>query len=471
MQILTERSPASGRSPAAAATSTLPEVIAALSCAFDISEGQPAGHAARTCLIGMRIAHEIGLSPQECRGLFYGSLLKDAGSSSNAAQVCALFGADDHCVKFSARFEDLSKKYNAVRYLMKTVAGDRSPLSRAARLLALAGNPGAGRELIQTRCSRGAEMALRLGLGERAAAVIRAVDEHWDGSGEPLGLSGQQIPLGARIACLAQTIEAYFSRYGHFAAICVAEDRAGKWFDPDLVRAFVAVGSDLSFWRSVETADQSLTLRDFAPAEECMPADEDLLDQLAVECAAVIDAKSPWTAGHSVGVADTMEAILTNLGYSPQQVRHWRRAALLHDIGQLGVSNLILDKAGPLTNAEFASLQFHVEYTRRILRQIPCFRDIADVAAAHHEKLDGSGYVLGLTRSELSTEARALAVADIFDALAGSRPYRQRPLGLDEVLDIMSKDAGSRICPVAWEALRQHVETLEFGCYRETAAS
>ncbi len=103
----------------------------------------------------------------------------------------------------------------------------------------------------------------------------------------------------------------------------------------------------------------------------------------------------------------------------------------------------------------------HVDHSRRILRLVPCFNGFANVAAAHHEKLDGSGYSLGLTAAELSTEARVLCVADIFDALSAKRPYRKQHLTLDEVFQIMSREAGTKLCRQAFEAMKYSIDHPE----------
>ena len=129
-----------------------------------------------------------------------------------------------------------------------------------------------------------------------------------------------------------------------------------------------------------------------------------------------------------------------------------RRAALLHDIGKLGVSNQILDKPGKLTDAEMVEMRLHTGYTFAILRRVSRFAEFADVAAAHHERLDGSGYHLGLKGPQLPELARILAVADIAEALSAERPYR-KALPWDEVLEIMRRQVGKAICPVAFEGL------------------
>tara|TARA_R110002049_G_scaffold4601_5_gene32512 strand:- start:710311 stop:711108 length:798 start_codon:yes stop_codon:yes gene_type:complete len=187
--------------------------------------------------------------------------------------------------------------------------------------------------LIKTRCSRGADIARKLGFSEQAAAAVRALDEHWDGRGEPYGLKGEEIPLLGRIACLAQTVEVYFSSYGLVAALEVAHERSGKWFDPDLVSALMSFHDDHDFWATLNQRDVRDALGQCEPEEQRMFVEENRLDAIAEGFADVIDAKSPWTSRHSFGVAEGTVGILRQFGHSDEQLRYWRRAALLHDIG------------------------------------------------------------------------------------------------------------------------------------------
>ena len=437
---------------------SLANVISALSYALDITEGQPEGHSSRSCLIAMRIADVLQLTDVQRSDLFYGTLLKDSGCSSNAAKVCALFGADDRSIKKEFKVHDLTNKITALNYMARNIAPGQSLMRRATKLLTLICKPTASKDLIQARCSRGADIAKKLGFSDSTAETVRALDEHWNGKGEPYRLKGDQIPLLGRIACLAQTVEVYFTTYGMAAAIDVAKERSGTWFDPNLVAALVSLKSDKEFWQTLATGDVRQALAEMEHEEQRVFVDEDRLDAIAEGFADIVDAKSPWTFHHSYGVAEAMDGILNQFGHSDESRRYWRRAALLHDIGKLGVSNLILDKPGKLTEGEFGKVKEHVDHTRRILHFVPCFRSFANEAAAHHEKLDGSGYSLGLTSDQLSQEAKALCVADIFDALSAKRPYNDRHRSLDEVFDIMDKEAKSKICPVSYEAIRLHVQ-------------
>ena len=138
----------------------------------------------------------------------------------------------------------------------------------------------------------------------------------------------------------------------------------------------------------------------------------------------MIDAKSPFTSRHSERVAEIAVATATTLGFTDESLRDLRRAGLLHDIGKLAISNLILDKPGKLTVEEFEAVKRHPLVTEQILGRVSRFADIAGIAAAHHEKLDGSGYHRGIHGDELDPPARVLAVADIFEAMTADRPYR-----------------------------------------------
>ena len=141
-------------------------------------------------------------------------------------------------------------------------------------------------------------------------------------------------------------------------------------------------------------------------------------------------------------------------GFTANERTLLRRAALLHDIGKLGVSNLILDKPGALTPDEMAAMREHPRHTEAILQRVAAFRDVARVAARHHERLDGRGYHSGLSALQLGRLDRTLAVADVCEALMAARPYRAG-LPPDEVRAIVRRAAGTALCPQVVEALQR----------------
>jgi putative nucleotidyltransferase with HDIG domain len=434
----------------------LAEVSAALSGSLDLAEGQTAGHALRTCRIGMRIADELHLSPQDRSTLFYALLLKDLGSSANASKMCYLLAADDRKLKSDLKIVDWARLTETFKFVNRNVMPDGSPLQRVLRsvVLALEGPRGAAR-LVEMRCEHGAEFARRLGFSEATATAIRHVDEHWDGRGYPGGLKGEEISIGGRIACLAQTVAAFYDADGLAAAADIACERRGTWFDPSLVGAFLACNDDVEFWNDVGSPDPGAGIAGLEPEEFARVADEGTLDRIARTFAEVVDAKSPWTYGHSRGVAQIALGIAQALGLPDESLARVHRAGLLHDVGKLGVSNLILDKPGNLSSDEYVELRRHPEFTHQILQRSTAFYEIAEMAATHHERLDGRGYHRGIPAVELPIESRLLVVADICEALSAKRPHRDE-FPREQVHAILTKDAGTAVCPDCVQALKDY---------------
>jgi len=445
------------------------EVIAAMSYALDLVEGQPEGHCVRASMLGMKLAWEIGVPDKLLAPLFYALLLKDLGCSSNAAKICYLFGADERSVKQDFKTTDWTQRSATAQYVLRNVAPQGPLHEKIERIvrLAISGQQQA-RELVQTRCDRGARIAGELGLPEETCAAIRSLDEHWDGQGHPEGLAESDIPILARIVSIAQTTDVFIMRDGLGPALDVIEGRSGTWFDPRLVRALLSMRNERHFWDQYMSRDPRRFVHEFEPETPLLNADEATLDRVCSAFSQVIDAKSPWTACHSVGVAEVSVGMGKILGFSPAELQNLQRAALLHDIGKLGVSNQILDKVGRLTAAEYADVKKHPAYTYEILSRVHCFEPFAKLAASHHEKLDGSGYHLGLTAKDLSPADRVLAVADFYEALAAKRPYRQ-DLGDQEVHRILAAEAGDKICPEAHQALIEFLRDSDFQPYELAA--
>jgi HD-GYP domain-containing protein (c-di-GMP phosphodiesterase class II) len=427
----------------------LSEIISALSHALDVTGGQPMGHAERSCLIGLRLAETAGFDAGQRASLFYALLLKDAGCSTNSAATAAAYGADELTVKREYKLSDLGRPAQALRYLRRTVAPEASLLTRARHLRAVVALGSDGlRELEQMRCERGAEIARCIDLDEDTAGAIRQLDEHWDGQGYPASLAGEDISPLARVMCLAQTMEVFWQHGGPQAACAVARERRATWFDPTLVDAIAAFEHDRAFWASLTNADVNA----LEPTDRVQRADHARLDRVAEAFAGIVDAKSPFTARHSAGVAAIAEGVAGTMGLDAATRRLLRRAALLHDVGKLGVSNRILDKPGRLTDEEWAAVRRHPQLSEAILSPVPALADVARLAVEHHERLDGSGYPYGLVAHQLDVPSRVLQVADVAEALSARRPYREA-MDVDAVLRVMGREAGSRLDAVAFGAL------------------
>jgi putative nucleotidyltransferase with HDIG domain len=239
---------------------------------------------------------------------------------------------------------------------------------------------------------------------------------------------------------LAQTLENYAAAQSTEAAEQIIQKRSRKWFDPDVVKAAMSLARRGSLWTGIDSPDWGEVVLSFDRAEAKLTPGDDTMDAICGAFAQIVDAKSPFTFNHSNGVANASVAIARKLNLPRERIIFVRHAALLHDLGKLGVSNTILEKPGKLDDQEWKAMKRHPEDTWLILHSIPQFEELCEVAASHHEKLNGAGYYRNLTAEQLSTEARIIAVADIFDALSAKRPYRDS-LPLETVFGILRKDS------------------------------
>ena len=436
-------------------TIRLSEILSALSYALDLTEGQPMGHAINCCVLGMRLADKIGLSHGEKSALYYALLLKDSGCSSNAARVHQIFGSDDLRTKRALKTTDLSRVLEGFTYLRQNAAIGKSLLARMSKIAKIVFSGGQQAvEMVQIRCDRGAAIARDLGFPESTAEAIYSLDEHWNGRGYSQNMRGEEIPLFSRILCLCQTLEVFSRARDVTTAFCVIRNRSGQWFDPNLVRAAAELENDAQLWHDLADNERAreLVLR-LEPGEDIL-ADDERLTKVCEGFSRIIDAKSPWTHFHSQGVTKAAVGMARVLGLAKNEIVLIQRAALLHDIGKLGVSNAILDKPDKLTEEEFAIVKRHPFYTQRILEQIPSFQEVAQIAGAHHERLDGNGYHQGTRGENLSVAQRLLAVADVYDALSSERPYRAA-LPRETVMQIIGKDVPHALCATCFEALKQ----------------
>ena len=437
----------------------LSELISALSHALDITEGQPVGHCVRCCWIGMHIGREIGLDARQLWELYYTLLLKDLGCSSNAARICELYLTDD--LHFKQDFKRVGDSLpQVVRFVLQHTGLKAGLAERFKSVLNIFKNgPGISLQLIQTRCQRGAEIARLLRFSEGIAQGIYNLDEHWNGQGKPAGVAGEAIPVYARIALLSQVVDVFYTGGSKEAALAEAASRSGQWFDPAMVDALQRLGTQQAFWSTLNASNLDQAVSALEPSQYEVPLDADYLDDIATAFGQVVDSKSPYTSGHSTRVALYTDLIAESLGLDLERRRWLKRGALLHDVGKLGVSNSVLDKAGKLDAAEWEEVRKHAALTESILSRIGAFSELARVAGAHHERLDGGGYPRGLMAADIAMETRIITTADIFDAITAERPYRGA-VPVDQTLAMMKKTVGTALDPDCYAALCQAMDEV-----------
>jgi HD-GYP domain-containing protein (c-di-GMP phosphodiesterase class II) len=398
----------------------LAELIAALSLGTDLGLGQPMEHVIRECVLALGLGELLGLGEKERSVLYYVALLAWVGCHADSYEQARWFG-DDVSARADVYKADLVGM-NKARFVLRHVGAGDPPGRRARTAVDFLVS---GRDAIEsmrgTHCLIAGDLATRLGLGESVREALLQVFERWDGKGDPGLLAGAKISHPVRIVQLADVVEVFHRHGGVDAAVAVARERSGTQFDPGVVQCFCDRARDLlaplaaaTSWNAVIEAQPGLR-RTLSNAE---------LDEALEAIADFADLKSPYTMGHSRGVADLAAEAGRGCGLSEHDVRTLRRAGLVHDLGRLGVSNAIWDKRGDLTALERERVRLHPYLTERILSGSPVLAPLGVLAAQHHERLDGSGYPRGLRASALSPAARILAAADVYHAMVEPRPHR-----------------------------------------------
>ena len=368
--------------------------MATLSYASDLGLGQPMAHCMRQTVVALRLAGLAGASGRELEATYYLGLMMNVYCHADAAEQARWFGDDISMKSDTFDLLDMSTA-RMVASMLRRVGSHGSGVARARRLAAF---PVAGMKQVlsfaTTHCTLGSQFAEQVGLDEAVCVAIRQGYEQWDGKGYPSHLRGEEICLPARLVQLAGPVEVVARRRGVEAAVAVARRHRGTQFDPAVVDLFCSHAPELldgldraSDWDAVLGTEPELSRRVSGAG----------LDQVLEAMADLVDMKSPCLAGHSRGVANLASAAARVAGYPGDDVAVLRRAGLIHDLGRLGVSNAIWDKPGPLTEAESERVRLHPYLTDRMLARVGALGRSREIAARHHERLDGSGYPRGLT--------------------------------------------------------------------------
>jgi putative nucleotidyltransferase with HDIG domain len=396
------------------------ELVATLSYAADLGLGQPLEHCLRQSVIARGLAELSGASPEERAATYYVGMLVNSYCHADASEQARWFG-DDIEAK-SGGYDVLTfSTPQMVAQLLRLVGGHGTPRERATRLATL---PTAGAREFQrwllTHTTLSSEFAARIGLDPAVETACRHAYEQWDGKG-PRGIRGEEISASSRCVAIASAVDVLARRYGVRAAVDAVRKSSGRIFDPRLAEVFAANAADLLAEADVAADWDAIVAAE--PGSVRVVAGGDLDDALEA-MADLVDLKSPYFAGHSRGVANLAAAAAADAGLGASDQRTIRRAGLLHDLGRLGVSNGVWEKPGPLTDVERDRAHQHPYLTDRMLQRIPALQASREIAARHHERLDGSGYPRGINGSQLTLPDRILAAADVYHAMTEPRPHR-----------------------------------------------
>jgi HD-GYP domain-containing protein (c-di-GMP phosphodiesterase class II) len=410
--------------PSATSAIRLAEVIAALSLATDLGMGQPLEFALSGCVLATRMGEALGMASSDLRDVYYYGLLRFIGCNSDTYAIAALLG-DELSLRSAFAAVDpgsMPQVLNLTIRFMRQAHAGAPPLDMARTLLrGVLDLPQFMKDQFSGHCEVAQRLAERLGFGAGLIHALGQVYERWDGKGLPQGLRGEAVSPAVLIVTLAQDVVTYERLGGLDAAVQMVRGRSGGAYDPRHAEYFCTHTAALMHGLDGEPS-WDLVLG-------CEPGQRLVLTeaQFDTACQALADfadIKSPYTLGHSLGVAELASAAARAAGLPAGEALALWRAGLLHNLGRVGISAGIWTKPGPLTEREWEQVRLHPYYTERILARPPALASIGALAALHQERLDGSGYHRRLPASLRPPAARLLAAADVYRALLEPRPHR-----------------------------------------------
>lgn len=371
----------------------LRQMVIAIETAVSLVGMNDTNHGKRVGYIASQLGHQLGLSEDDKQYLFELGMLHDCGVSTEQmhASLVNHFDWNDAHIHCEIGYR-----------LLK----DFEPLEKFAVPILYHHTPWSELEKLDIRV-QDARMANLIFLADRID-VMSAMHYNSD------------ILLARRE--IVETIAKY----------------AGSYFNPEFIQAFREVERSEAFW--IALVDRHITRYawDMGQFESSLALSLEQLKQLSLIMSYIVDQKSPFTAQHSLRVADLSKYLAATYGLSQEQCSKVEIAGLLHDLGKLNTPDSILEKPGPLNDTERAIMNQHSYETYEILRHIKGLDEVAHWAAFHHEGINGAGYPFHPDERDLSTESRIIAVADVFQALVQNRPYREG-MPLEEVLKILDE--------------------------------
>jgi HD-GYP domain-containing protein (c-di-GMP phosphodiesterase class II) len=383
-------------------------------------------------VLGQHLATAAGAGPEERATTWWTSALRFLGCTGHSFELAVVFGDEIELRARSLRSDPVDPVY-VLREIVAHGAPGRSGVGRLGSVLSLLAGGRKFAELnFRTACEVADAFALRLGLGPPVRAALATTFERWNGRGLPAGIRGTAIPRPMRVAQLSQEFEVLARIEGIGRALDIVTARKGKAYDPDLVDLVVDGGT--LWWEDVESADPWDAALAVAPATT--PLAEAAVRESLLVVADFADLKSPWTSGHSRGVA-----ALSAEACGPVA----EAAALVHDLGRVAVPNTIWDKPGPLTHDERDRVQTHALVTDQLLRRVPYTAALATAASSAHERIDGSGYHRRATSSHLDEAQRVIAAADCYQAMTSDRPHRSALAPDTAAVELRAMSAAGRL--------------------------
>ncbi len=401
----------------------LAELLATVSLATDLAHDVPAESALRDALFSVRLARLAGWSRDDLSDTYYLALLYHVGCTGAVSIQSRMGAGDDVSVRRWLSEVDFANRPEMMRVVITRMASQWGPRQWASGLPGMISAGGSAPEAFASVAEVAVRLSARLGASPRVTDALRHAYARWDGrvfTGLPQG--DEQSAL-ARLVHLVHVALTYHQIGGVAAADTTVRERSGGEFDPEFARLWLENSHSLLGQAGPESIWDEALAEEPEPHVWVLPAH---LDEVCRALADFVDLKSPYTRGHSPQVARLVEVAASELGFGTAEVITLRRAAQVHDLGNVSIPDLVWSKRGPLNPSEQSRVRLHTYHTQRILTVSTTLRESGEIAGLHHERIDGSGYHRGLPAAALPLGARVLGAAEVYQSIIEERAWRPR---------------------------------------------
>jgi len=429
----------------------LAELLAAVSLATDLSHDVPAESALRDALLAVELARLAGWSGADVSDVYYLALLYHMGCTGAVAAQSRLRGGDDISVRHWMSEADYADRPELMRIVVTRLARQWGASGVAQGIAALATSGRDMPEALASIAEAAARLSQRLGASPRVTEALSHAYGRWDGKVFTSLPSAEGLSATSRLVHLVHVAQIYHQAGGAELADAVVRQRSGTEFDPQLARLWLQNSNDLLPRLSMDSVWDQVLSAEPEPHRRVGPSH---LDEISGALADFVDLASPFTRGHSTRVARLAEAAALHAGLGADDATTVRRAAQVHDLGMVSVPNRVWIKRGPLNQSEWERVRLHPYHTQRILSLAGPLRASATIAGLHHERLDGSGYHVGLPANALPFTARLLAVAEIYQSMGEDRAWRPALKPVEVTQQLQDAVAARRLDPRAVDAVR-----------------
>jgi len=393
-------------------------LLAPLSAAFDIAEGRSAGHAQRVAYIGSALAEAMQADERTRNDVFYACLLHDAGMAA---------------IGVSTAMSDAARR----RFLVGEAFEAPEPPA--------VGGWGDVIRALTVHCDRGSQFARDLGFGAEVATAIARHHDCWDGSGPMAAGAEGPMPLVARIVSAADRLECIID--SEVSPLVVrrkgpqlVREMGGSEVEPEIAAVLANLAGKDSFWLGFYDRDMSTTL--VSRPDEPEIGHDELLRMLGA-ISDVVDGRNSREVGRGRRVSDLAWRVASRCGLPERRCDLVRVAALLQDIGTLGIPAHVLSKPDILTLEEMMLMQKHPTLARNIVGEVPGMGAVAWWVGCHHERVDGKGYPGMLEGDAVPVEAQVIGICEAYEALTSHRPYR-KAMDREDAMEVLRGLAESR---------------------------